>query len=163
MCGQNKMLIVWSLDEKPMRTGSLRSFECEIPLAICEKKDDFDFTTIAYSDSYLLFAATSFGLITVWQTKTNTCFLNWQADTNEIDFLVCIKHRLITGSSKGHVKLWNINSIHELKQQQNKTIMNNLIIDNEMQVNGSVKCAKFDSACEIGIYFDDIFINLIKV
>ena len=36
MCGQNKMLIVWSLDEKPMRTGSLRSFECEIPLAICE-------------------------------------------------------------------------------------------------------------------------------
>ena len=148
MCGQNKMLIVWSLDEKPMRTGSLRSFECEIPLAICEKKDDFDFTTIAYSDSYLLFAATSFGLITVWQTKTNTCFLNWQADTNEIDFLVCIKHRLITGSSK---------------QQQNKTIMNNLIIDNEMQVNGSVKCAKFDSACEIGIYFNDIFINLIKL
>ena len=36
LCGRNKMLAVWSLDEKPMRACSLRSVECEIPLAICE-------------------------------------------------------------------------------------------------------------------------------
>lgn len=152
MCGQNKMLIVWSLDEKPKRTGSLRSFECEIPLAICDKKNDFHFTSIAYNSEYLLFAATNFGLITVWQTKTNSCFLNWQADTNEIDFLVCIKHNLITGSTKGCLKLWNIASIHEMKQNKlNNIRTEGLTIENEIQVNGSVKCGRFDSSCEIGI------------
>lgn len=36
LCGQNKMLVVWTLEEKSNRNCSLRSFECEIPLAICE-------------------------------------------------------------------------------------------------------------------------------
>ena len=38
LCGENKMLAVWSLEEKSMKNCSLRSFECEIPLAICEVK-----------------------------------------------------------------------------------------------------------------------------
>lgn len=37
LCGQNKMLVVWTLEEnKGNKNCSLRSFECEIPLAICE-------------------------------------------------------------------------------------------------------------------------------
>ena len=102
----------------------------------------------------MLFAATNFGLITVWNTNAYDCFLNWQADTNELDFLVCIKHRLITGSSRGTIKLWNIESIHEMKKQSlnKKNIrIDGLTIENEIQVNGAVKYCKFDSSCEIGI------------
>ena len=36
LCGQNKMLVVWSLAEKTNKNCSLRSFECDIPLAVCE-------------------------------------------------------------------------------------------------------------------------------
>jgi WD40 repeat protein len=102
----------------------------------------------------MLFAATNFGLVTVWHTKTYNCFLNWQADSNELDFLVCIKHRLITGSSRGAIKLWNIQSIHEIKNQtSNKANIrtDGLTIENEIQVNGAVKYCQFDNSCEIGI------------
>jgi hypothetical protein len=36
LCGQSKMLAVWSLDEKPMKICSLRSSEMEVPLILCE-------------------------------------------------------------------------------------------------------------------------------
>ena len=36
LCGENRTLTVWNLEEKPMRNGSLRSYECEVPLIIIE-------------------------------------------------------------------------------------------------------------------------------
>jgi hypothetical protein len=46
--------------------------------------------------------------------------LYWKADSVEIDTLVNIKQRLITGSSKGSLKLWSISSINEIKRNTNK-------------------------------------------
>lgn len=106
-----------------------------------------------YSEDFLLFSGTSKGLITVWNCKTNTCFLNWQADTSEIDVLVSIKNRLITGSSKGNLKLWTVSSIHEMKSATNKASLrlDGLTIDNEISLNSAIKCCQFDSALDIGI------------
>lgn len=36
LCGANKMLVVWTLAEKPMKKCSLKSYECEMPLSISE-------------------------------------------------------------------------------------------------------------------------------
>ena len=97
--------------------------------------------------------ATNFGLVTVWNTKTNTCFLNWHADNNEIDSLVTINKRLVTGSCTGNLKLWDVSTIHQMQEARNKASLrlDGLIIDNEISLNGAIKYCKFDRACEIGI------------
>ena len=152
VCGENKLLSVWNLEEKPMRSGALKFTELDIPAVICEKT--FDFTSVCYSDDFLLFAATNHGLISVWNTNSNTCFLNWQADTNEIDVLVSINHRLISGSTRGSLKLWNVTSIHEMKRPSAKKAslrLDGLIVENEIELKGAVKCCKFDESLDIGI------------
>lgn len=110
-------------------------------------------TTLVYSEDHLLYVATNFGLVTVWNTKTNTCFLNWQADRHEIDSLVSINHSLVTGSCNGNLKLWDVSTIHQMKETKNKTSLrlDGLTIDNEISLNGAIKYCKFDAACEIGI------------
>jgi WD40 repeat protein len=115
--GRGRLLAVCRLDE---RSGcSLQFNELDVPLVVREEHNDkFDFTALAYSEDYLLFAATNHGLVTVWSVISNSCFLNWQADLNEINVLVSVKHRLVSGSSKGSLKLWNIAAVHTIKQQQ---------------------------------------------
>jgi hypothetical protein len=122
-CGKNKLLVQCYIDEKPLNQSSIRFNELDVPYAIREQQNDrFDFTSISYStEDYLLYAATNHGLLTVWNVKTSTCFLNWRADSNEIDCLISMKHKLITGSSKGSLKLWNVSSIHKMKQGETKS------------------------------------------
>jgi hypothetical protein len=76
---------------------------------------------LIYSEDLLLFAATNQGLVTVWSVKTSTCLLNWQADLHEIDVLISVKQKLITGSSKGSLKLWNISAVHKNKQAEDRS------------------------------------------
>lgn len=120
-CGERQALNFWILEEKP-QNSLLKLHECEVPTVVKEHHDseDFEFTSICYNSDSLLFAATTHGIITVWDTKTNKCFLYWKADSFEIDTLVIIKHRLITGSSKGSLKLWSISSINEIKRNTSK-------------------------------------------
>jgi WD40 repeat protein len=42
LCGQDKVLGLWGLEEKPMRSGALRFSELEIPAVICEVINAFD-------------------------------------------------------------------------------------------------------------------------
>lgn len=152
LCGQNKLLMTCSVvnnDDK----YKLKQIKLDLPNVLCEQinKNDINFTSICYSSQdFLLYIATATGLITVWNTKTNSCFLNWQADSNEIDVLVCLKHNLITGSSEGSLKLWNVATIHEMKNNSsNKAILrlDGITIENEINLNNSaIKSCKFDSS-----------------
>jgi WD40 repeat protein len=154
VCGLNKSLSIWQIDEKPLRSVSLRHAELEIPIAIDEQHNfEFDFTAIEFSEEGFLYAATNLGLITVWDAKTKACFLNWRADTNEIDVLVSIKHKLITGSNKGTLKLWNVTNIHELKRTANKTSLKSdgLTLESEVLLNGAIKSCKYDPTLDIAI------------
>lgn len=156
LCGQNKLLSIWNLEEKSMRTGKLTSNDLDVPMVICEQQRyPFDFTAVCYSEEdFLLFAATNYGLITAWNINSNTCFLNWQAETNEIDVLISIKHRLITGCVKGNLKLWNVKSIHEMKRTDAKKAslrLDGLIVEKEIQLKSCIKSCQFDESLEIGI------------
>ena len=153
VCGRSKLLAVCRLEEKPFGKSALNFSELEVPMVIREQQGDkFDFVSLTYGEDYLLFAATNHGLVTVWNVKTNNCFLNWQADLNEINVLISTKHKLITGSNKGCLKLWNISAIHKMKQSnENKFKLDGLIIDSEIQLNSAVKCCQFDPTLDIGI------------
>jgi len=83
---------------------------------------DFEVTAVAYSDEdSLMYAASSSGVVTVWNTETYSCFMNWQADENEIDSVVSVGSRLVTGSGKGSLKLWNCQAVRDAKDTRNKS------------------------------------------
>ena len=118
MTACNKTLLKCSVEEKGFKKACLSVTEFDIPHAITDQYDKFDFTAITFGGEGWLLAATSNGLVTVWNLKNNSCFLNWKADSNEIGYLVNCKQKLITGSSKGHLKLWNIGSFDEIKKEK---------------------------------------------
>jgi hypothetical protein len=158
LCGQNKLLITCSLLNNEDKY-KLKEIKLDLTNVLCEQinKNKINFTSICYSNQdFLLYAATDTGFITVWSTKSNSCFLNWQADSNEIDVLICMKHNLITGSSGGSLKLWNVATIHEMKNNSlNKASLrlDGITIDNEINLNNSIiKSCKFDSnSMDMGI------------
>lgn len=83
----------------------------QIPSSLNEQlKKSCEITACVYliSSMNLVLCSTNFGFITCWNTRTNTCLLHWKADANEICFMSAIKHKLITGSSTGCLRLWNI-------------------------------------------------------
>lgn len=118
MTACNKTLLKCFIEEKGYKKACLSITEFDIPHAITDLNDKFDFTAVTFGGEGWLLAATSNGLVTVWNLKTNSCFLNWKADSNEIDYLVNSKQKLITGSSKGNLKLWNIGSFDEIKKNK---------------------------------------------
>ncbi len=118
LCGESKTLVVWQVSEEAQRC-SLRSFECDMPVG---SGGDFEVTAVAYSDEdSLMYAASSSGVVTVWNTETYSCFMNWQADESEIDSVVSVGSRLVTGSGKGSLKLWNCQAVRDAKDTRNKS------------------------------------------
>jgi len=94
----------------------------QIPSSLNEQlKKPCEITACTYliSSMNLVICATNFGFITCWNTRTNTCLLHWKADANEICFMTAIKHKLITGSSAGCLRLWNIEHL-EMNLAQGK-------------------------------------------
>ncbi len=123
LCGEGRALIVWHVSDG--ERCSLRSFECDMPVGDGE---DFEMTAVAYSDQdCLMYAASSTGVVTVWNTDKYNCFMNWQADETEIDSIVCIGSRLVTGSGNGSLKLWNCQAVKDMKDARNKSRFASLI------------------------------------
>ncbi len=43
-----------------------------------------EFTSVEYTSDSSLYVATNTGIVAVWDTRHNTCFMHWQADQHEI-------------------------------------------------------------------------------
>lgn len=96
----------------------------QVPLSITEHtKVSCEITSCAYfiSNSQIVLCATNCGFITCWSTRNNSCLLHWKADSNEICFMTTIKHKLLTGSSTGCLRLWNIESLETHLGQSNSS------------------------------------------
>jgi WD40 repeat protein len=88
----------------------------QIPLSINETmKKICEITSCVYliSSTNLVLCSTNSGFITCWNSRTNTCLLHWKADANEICYMTTIKHKLLTGSSTGCLKLWNTENLED--------------------------------------------------
>lgn len=86
----------------------------QMPASINEHvKKACEITACVYllSSTNLVLCSTNSGFITCWDTRTNQCLLHWKADANEICFMATIKHKLITGSSTGCLRLWNTENL----------------------------------------------------
>lgn len=92
----------------------LQVIKGEIPVLLNEhSKSSSDITTCVYltSNLNLVLCATNYGYVTCWNSRLALCILHWKADTNEISYLSTMNNKLITGSSIGCLKLWNIQSL----------------------------------------------------
>ena len=76
-------------------------------------KTSCDITACRYitSSLNLVVCATNSGFLTCWNSRLRLCVLHWKADSNEICYLSIAKHKLLTGSSTGCLKLWNIENL----------------------------------------------------
>lgn len=95
-------------------TPSLHVVKGEIPLILNEHtKSSSDVTTCIYvnSTANLVLCGTNYGYITCWNSRLCLCVLHWKADVNEICYLSTIDEKLLTGSSNGCLKLWNIQNL----------------------------------------------------
>ena len=94
----------------------------QIPSSISDQtKKSSDITACVYliSATNLVLCSTNCGFVTCWNSRTNTCLLHWKADGNEICYMATIKHRLITGSSTGCLRLWNTECLESNLAQPN--------------------------------------------
>lgn len=94
----------------------------QLPSSLSEHaKKTCEVTACAYlmSSTNLVLCSTNYGFITCWDTRTNNCLLHWKADANEICFMTTIKHKLITGSSTGCLRLWNTEQLENNLTQGN--------------------------------------------
>ncbi len=154
-CGERRTLNFWSLDEQAHNT-TLKIHECIVPASLNEihNSERYEFTCVAYGMEKLLFVGTTHGFVTVWDTVSTTCLLNWSADVNEIASISCLNYQLITGSSSGNLKLWSIQPVFDLRHRPKNKLRNTidgLIIQKELQLNGAIKCFQFDKLLDIGI------------
>jgi WD40 repeat protein len=92
----------------------LQVIKGEIPLLLNEQtKTSCDITACIYltSTMNLVLCATNSGFITCWNSRLCLCVLHWKADSNEICYMSTINYKLLTGSSIGCLKLWNIENL----------------------------------------------------
>jgi hypothetical protein len=93
---------------------NLQVLHGKIPLLLNENTTkSCDITACVYlaSTINLVLCATNSGFITCWNSRLCLCILHWKADANELCYMKTIKHKLLTGSSIGCLKLWNIEKL----------------------------------------------------
>ena len=86
--GSEGTLLFWLLDETTSSSSSsvsLNVHEAELPVEIrCRGKDVAELTSLEYGDDSTLYVGSNHGQISAWDTRRNTCFMHWDADSTEI-------------------------------------------------------------------------------
>ena len=86
----------------------------------------------------LLFLGASNGLVSAWDTTTNTCFLHWKADSAEITFMKTRGDRLLVAGASRNIRLWSLVGTKEARCYSN-TI--NFVMEDELSLNAPVSTA----------------------
>ncbi|GFO23377.1 WD repeat-containing protein 90-like [Plakobranchus ocellatus] len=129
------------------------------------------FTSLAYSEDSTVFVGTETGKVLAWDTRHNTCFMHWEADTSEITKLVSRHSRLMTAGRSSHaLRLWAVGSIADMKdncedandatsvrsrRHNDNGRHSGLTMEDEMTLDGAVTCAQFDDMLDMGIVGTD--------
>ncbi|XP_064594375.1 WD repeat-containing protein 90-like isoform X2 [Liolophura sinensis] len=153
--GAGGNLLFWLLDETSPNV-SLNVHEARVPSDLLRSHvtaSPFvtDFTSLEYAGGSVLYVATSSGRVSAWDTRSNTCFIHWEADFSDIDFLVCRHGRLLTASSGRNLRLWSVQDIEGLKSHGESLHNGGLTMEDEMSLDGAVASIAFDDILEMGI------------
>ncbi|CAH1794798.1 unnamed protein product [Owenia fusiformis] len=155
--GTNGTVLFWLVDE----TGDapcLNLHEAEVPEEILQTNHmvtgQVDFTSAEFAGDSTLYIGANNGIISAWDTRQNKCFMHWEAGSTEIDIVISRHGRLVTGSVGGHLKLWSVVGIGEMRLPGggNDAIrQGGLTMEDEMMLDGDVTTAMFDETMDMGI------------
>nr|XP_006813552.1 PREDICTED: WD repeat-containing protein 90-like [Saccoglossus kowalevskii] len=149
--GSRGTVLFWLLDETQQRC-SLNVHEADVPDELLSTKQmvigDVEFTCLVYGGDSVMYVGTNTGVLSAWDTRHNTCFMHWDADTAEITTVCCKfgSSRLVTGSASRNLRLWSVYGVGEMS-----TPGKGLVMEDEMTLDGAITCASFDDTMDMGI------------
>ncbi|XP_071943850.1 WD repeat-containing protein 90-like [Antedon mediterranea] len=162
--GEKSTMLFWLLDETQERYN-LNVHEATIPEELLTSRQkvhsDVSLTSLHYGGDSVLFVGTSTGVLSAWDTRHNTCFMHWEAETSEIGVLVCRfgSSRLITGGCSRNLRLWSVYGVGELRLDANnfpnQPPGKGLVMEDEMPLDGAIVSASFDDTMDIGVVGTD--------
>lgn len=154
--GVDGTMLFWLLDETGAK-AELNVHEAEVPDDLLSVHHmgcgQVDFTCLEYAGDSTLYVGSSNGKISAWDTRQNTCFMHWEADSAEIDVLVSKAGRLVSGSASRSLKLWSVIGVGELRLpgDNNNMRTGGLTMEDEMNLDGPITVAVFDDTMDMGI------------
>ncbi|CAF0733971.1 unnamed protein product [Adineta ricciae] len=154
--GSQSTIRVCSINEQTDADDiSLQVVNGTIPIILNEqtqKSCEITACTYVASTINLVLCATNHGFITCWNSRLCLCVLHWKADSSEISYIASIKDQLLTGSSTGCLKLWNIENLEKNLGHSNTTDSNyGLTIKDEFQLDDGIVSGTFDNVFDMGI------------
>ncbi|XP_077979468.1 WD repeat-containing protein 90-like [Glandiceps talaboti] len=158
--GSKGTVLFWLLDETHQKC-SLNVHEPDVPEELLDTKhmviSEMEFTSLEYGGDSILYVGTNTGVLSAWDTKHNTCFMHWDADTAEITTICCKfgSSHVVTGSASRNLRLWSVYGIGEMRLNPsnlyNSTPGKGLVMEDEMCLDGGIVSASFDDTLDMGI------------
>ncbi|XP_070579992.1 WD repeat-containing protein 90-like isoform X2 [Ptychodera flava] len=158
--GARGTVLFWLLDETHQQC-SLNVHEADVPEELMDTNvkalSDTEFTSVAYGGDNVLYVGSNTGVLSAWDTRHNTCFMHWDADSAEITSICCKfgSSHLITGSASRNLRLWSVYGISEMRLNPsnmfNSTPGKGLVMEDEMTLDGGITGAGFDDTMDMGI------------
>ena len=115
-CGQDGTLLFFLLDDSQdvgarytrQHKHVLKVFAASLPKSLHSPRaaGPVHFTALEYTEGSVLLLGDARGVVSAWDTGTNTCFKSWQVETAEITMLCSRGGRMVTGSANGLLRLW---------------------------------------------------------
>ncbi|CAL1536659.1 unnamed protein product [Lymnaea stagnalis] len=157
--GEDGTVLFWLLDETASDV-CLNVYEAELPgdLVNPDRKQchPIAFTSQAYAGDSTMYIGTDSGRVSAWDTRHNTCFMHWEADTAEITKLVSRHSRLMTASCSKTLRLWSVGRVRDMKMTQSlQKASLGVTMEDEMSLDGAITCAEFDDTLDMGIVGTD--------
>ncbi|XP_075250219.1 WD repeat-containing protein 90-like [Convolutriloba macropyga] len=166
--GSDCSVSFWILEESSNEDGSGTNFSLsyhssDSPIDIVKHRSDSKsvgkghaFVSLSYAGLSILYIGSDQGIVSAWDTRSNTCYMHWVAGTAEITHISALGTRLITGSMDNKLKLWtvvssNSNQPTRFTSDMSRVPGNGLIMEDEYTLSGSITGGSFDDNLELGL------------
>ncbi|CAN0024134.1 unnamed protein product [Lampetra planeri] len=109
-------------------------------------------TCVCYGAGGVVFAGTSSGLVSAWDSERKSCFLTWEADSLALGVIECRGHSLVTGGAGRRLRRWSVASVDEARVQERGTRgADCVVLEAELRLDASAVSAAFDDDLDMGV------------
>ncbi|XP_061411307.1 WD repeat-containing protein 90 isoform X1 [Lethenteron reissneri] len=109
-------------------------------------------TCVCYGAGGVVFAGTSSGLVSAWDSERKSCFLTWEADSLALGVLECRGHSLVTGGAGRRLRRWSVAIVDEARVQKRGTRgADCVVLEAELRLDASAVSAAFDDDLDMGV------------
>uniref|UniRef100_S4RMJ0 WD repeat domain 90 n=1 Tax=Petromyzon marinus TaxID=7757 RepID=S4RMJ0_PETMA len=106
-------------------------------------------TCVCYGAGGVVFAGTSSGLVSAWDSERKSCFLTWEADSLALGVLECRGHSLVTAGAGRRLRRWSVASVDAARVQC--TSADCVVLEAELRLDASAVSAAFDDDLDMGV------------